>query len=103
MTPPNINESESNSKRPATHWLNVWIMILLIFFRDEYFYIIRDNAKDHHWDKLTASLNDEAWSQLTKQTFKNKIDNLKKKQNRTCKDCQNFRGDTFNLGLVRRI
>ena len=36
--------------------------------------------KDHHWDKLTDSFNAETWSQLTKQTLKNKIDNLKKIQ-----------------------
>ena len=34
--------------------------------------------KNHHWDKLTDSFNAETWFQLTKQTLKNKIDNLKK-------------------------
>ena len=104
MAPPNVKETESSSKGPATHWLDAWIVILLALFRDQYFHLRRGNAKDSHWDKLTASFNAEAGSQLTKQTIKNKIDNLKKKiQKRTCRGCQNFRGDTFNLGLVRRM
>jgi hypothetical protein len=79
MAPPNVNETESSSKGPATHWIDAWIMILLTLFRDQYFHLRRGNAKDHHWDKLTDSFNAEAGAQLTKQTLRNKIDNLKKK------------------------
>ena len=82
MAPPNVNETESSSKGPATHWLDAWIVILLALFRDQYFHLRRGNAKDSHWDKLTASFNAKARSQLTKQTLKIKIDKFKKKYKR---------------------
>ena len=79
MAPSNLNETEWSSKGAVTHWLDAWITILLTLFGDQYFHLRRGNAKDHHWDKLTASFNDKADAQLTKQTLKNKINIQKKK------------------------
>jgi len=74
-------------------------MILLTLFRDQYFYLRRGNAKDHHWDKLTASFNAEAGSQLTKQTLKNKIDNFKKYNKKERTEVVKTSRGTLQLGF----
>ena len=94
MASPNLNEVETYHP-----FVGCMDYDFIDFFWDQYFHLRRGNAKDHHWDKLTTSFNEEVGFSSTKRTLKNKIDNLKRNTEKTYRGCQNFIEGHLQLGF----